>query len=171
MKLSNLPSYKSQVIGHYWKTTSDFFSIKYNSKDGNLLYSEISSFMENVKTSDCQIKASIYLHTQLKGQSCVMLCIFSNPIYGSHTTVKYTCFVMSICNFVLLRRKKKLPCYAHGFFILRIWVAPLQSPLMYNLVLFLTGEKLKTGTQLPSLFCTMVPNMLWVTLEITKVIK
>lgn len=36
---------------------------------------------------------------------------------------------------------------------------------------FLTGEKLKTGTPLPSLFCTMVPNMLWVTLEITKVIN
>lgn len=36
---------------------------------------------------------------------------------------------------------------------------------------FLTGEKLKTGTPLPSFICTVVPNMLWVTLEITNVIN
>lgn len=101
-----------------------------------------------------------------------MLRIVSNLIHCSYATVKYSCFAMSICNFfLLLRKKKKSPCYAQAFFILRIRVAPLRSPLMYDLVLFLTGEKLKTGTLLPSLFCPMVPNMLWLILEITKVIN
>lgn len=130
MKLSKLPSYKSQVIRHYWKTTYDVFSIKYDATDGNMLYSEISSFTENVKALDWQIKASTYLHTQLKDLSCVMLRIVSNLIHGSYAMVKYSCFAMSICNFFLLlrRKKKKSPCYAQAFFILRIWVAPLRSP-------------------------------------------
>ncbi|XP_009272375.1 PREDICTED: protein deglycase DJ-1 isoform X2 [Aptenodytes forsteri] len=56
---------------------------------------------------------------------------------------------------------------AHGIgFGSKVTTHPLAKEKMMN-----GGEKLKTGTQLPSLFCTMVPNMLWVTLEVTKVIK